>query len=311
MGRCLLSERMVALRLFSRSNRGHAVRRLSALSSMFVIIGLVGCSSSASATGAASTESAPSPLAIAVGTDGFVAGENRVPFVAFDGGKPATGFTSADVDIYPVGKDQAQSAWHGTAKSFPDYDIPYWVTYPVFPTAGLWAVVVHLHAADGTIVDGQFAVQVEESSQSPQIGDLPPASQNRTLTTEPDISKLTSDLQPDQDLYHMTVADAMQSGRPTVVTFATPAYCTSRMCAPVLNSVKAVAAGYKGEINFIHIEVYKQFQPLVYADEMETWGLTSEPWTFVLDSGGKVAARLGGPLSKTELEQALAKLGAS
>ncbi len=96
-----------------------------------------------------------------------------------------------------------------------------------------------------------------------------------------------------------------------MVTFATPAYCTSRMCAPVLNSVKAVAAEHKDGINFIHIEVYKQFQPLVYADEMEAWGLTSEPWTFVLDREGKVAARLGGPLSQTELEQVLSEVGGS
>ncbi len=152
-------------------------------------------------------------MAIAVGTDGFVTGANRVPFVAFDDGKPAAGFASAEVDIYPIGGGQSESAWHGPATGYPDYDIPYWVTTPDFPRAGFWAVVVHLKSADGTSADGQFAVQVADASQSPQIGQLPPASHNRTLETEPDMAKLTSDLQPDPDLYRMTVAEAIESGQ--------------------------------------------------------------------------------------------------
>jgi hypothetical protein len=297
-----------------RSNRRLAGRLPAVIGSFWVgllILAMAGCAPGGAPALTSQPLEAPSGLAIAVGTDGFVAGENRVPFVAFDGGKPAAGYESAVVDVYPIGSGQSQSVWHGEATSYPDYDIPYWVIYPEFPKAGFWAVVVHLVASDGSVSDGQFAVQVASSINSPQIGDTPPASHNRTLDTEPDIGLLTSDLDPDPDLYRMTVAQALDSGRPTVVSFATPAYCTSRMCAPVLNSVKAVAADHKDQVSFIHIEVYKQFQPLVYADEMETWGLTSEPWTFVIDSRGKVAARLGGPLSPGELEQVLSELDGS
>jgi hypothetical protein len=295
-------------------NRQLAGRLPSVIGSFWVgllILAVAGCAPEAAPAPTSQPLEAPSGLAIAVGTDGFVAGVNRVPFVAFDGGKPAAGYESAEVDVYPIGAGQSKSVWHGEATGHPDYDIPYWVIYPDFPKAGFWAVVVHLVASDGSVSDGQFAVQVASSIKSPQIGDTPPASLNRTLGTEPEIELLTSDLDPDPDLYRMTVAQALDSGRPTVVSFATPAYCTSRMCAPVLNSVKTVAADHKGQVNFIHIEVYKQFQPLVYADEMETWGLTSEPWTFVIDAQGKVAARLGGPLSPGELEQALSELEGS
>jgi hypothetical protein len=55
------------------------------------------------------------------------------------------------------------------------------------------------------------------------------------------------------------------------------------------------------EANFIHIEVYQEFEPLVLADEIGEWGLTSEPWTFVLDQQGMITARLGGPVSPREL----------
>jgi peroxiredoxin len=92
------------------------------------------------------------------------------------------------------------------------------------------------------------------------------------------------------------------------VTFATPGYCTSQLCAPVVDTVDAVYKQYQDQANFIHIEVYKTFDPLVYADEMAEWGLTSEPWTFVLDKDGKVSARFNGPLGKEELVSALEPL---
>ena len=43
----------------------------------------------------------------------------------------------------------------------------------------------------------------------------------------------------------------------------------------------------------------------IAADEVEEWGITSEPWTFVLDGTGKVVSRQGGPVSPRELTEAL------
>jgi hypothetical protein len=125
---------------------------------------------------------------------------------------------------------------------------------------------------------------------------------------EPNLKLLTSDPNPEPRLYSLTVAEAVATGKPTVVVFGTPAFCTSRLCAPVVDSVKAVQDEVGEAANFIHIEVYKTFDPLVYADEMEEWHLTSEPWTFVLDGDGNVRARLGGPLSPIELANALGPL---
>jgi hypothetical protein len=159
--------------------------------------------------------------------------------------------------------------------------------------------------ADGTQEQAQFTIETVADPDAPVVGETPPASENRTLNSEPDLKKLTSDASPEPGLYQMTVAEALKSGKPTVVVFATPAFCSSRLCAPVVNSEKSVYAQYKNSVNFIHIEVYKTFNPLVYADEMDQWHLTSEPWTFVLDRTGKVAARLGGPVSPRELTAVL------
>jgi hypothetical protein len=171
-------------------------------------------------------------------------------------------------------------------------------------------MVAAIKLADGTETEAQFIITVAQASSAPAIGEVPPASDNRTLATQPEISKLTSDPEPEVGLYQLTVAEALKSGKPTVVTFATPAFCTSRLCAPVLNSIKPIYAELNESVNFIHIEVYKTFDSLVYADEMEEWGLTSEPWPFVLDQNGQIAARLGGPVSPRELRASLADLPA-
>src|SRR5204862_7595694 len=121
-------------------------------------------------------------------------------------------------------------------------------------------------------------------------------------------AKLTSDTAPEPALYKLTVAQALSSGMVSVVTFATPAFCTSRLCAPVVNSVKAVYKIYGDKANFIHIEVYKTFNPLVYADEMDEWHLQGEPWTYIIGADGKIAAIFGGPVSARELDQFLKPL---
>jgi hypothetical protein len=73
----------------------------------------------------------------------------------------------------------------------------------------------------------------------------------------------------------------------------------------VVNTLKAIRADYAGRVNFIHVEIYESFNPLVYGPEMEQWGLPSEPWTFVLDQAGAVTHRFGGPVSPRELSAAL------
>jgi hypothetical protein len=73
----------------------------------------------------------------------------------------------------------------------------------------------------------------------------------------------------------------------------------------VLNSVATVRDAVGDAANFIHIEVYEDFQALTYVPEMAEWGLETEPYVFVLDDEGRVTASLAGPVSPRELTQAL------
>jgi len=252
--------------------------------------------------------SSPSEPQIAVASNDFPVGKPRIPFILFDGPQQVADAQAVQVTAFDLSLATQQPGWTGTAINYSDYEIPYWVVYPEVDKASNWGLLAEVTLADGSVVQAPFTVQIVEQSESPAIGSQAPASENRTLTTEPDIAKLSSDNDPEPGLYQMTVAEALESGRPTVVTLATPAYCQTKICAPVVDSVEAVYNEYKDQANFIHLEIYKDFQTLETADEVTEWGLASEPWTFVIDTDGTVVARFGGPVSPRELTEALVGL---
>ena len=91
----------------------------------------------------------------------------------------------------------------------------------------------------------------------------------------------------------------MLGKEPVVLVFATPALCQSRVCGPVVDVVDQVRADVgAGKAAFIHQEIYKDnkvnkgLRPQLLA-----WRLASEPWTFVIDRGARIAARFEGAVS--------------
>ncbi len=139
------------------------------------------------------------------------------------------------------------------------------------------------------------------------VGDPAPLSVTRTLADAP-IEELTSDLTPEESYYEMTVAEAVQNG-PSVLIFATPAWCTSQTCGPMLDQVQALEADYP-ELNYVHVEVYENIQvtdrnDLILVPAVTEWGLPTEPWLYVTDDTGTVTAAFEGAVSDTELRTAL------
>lgn len=263
---------------------------------------LAACGEAAVAT---PVPNAVSPIQITRMNADTAVGNPRLVFGLFDGPDPVADAQSVTLSVVPAGEPDAEPVWQGPAENYSDYEVPYWVAYPHLPTAGFWGITAEVVLADGSAVTSQFAVEAKEESSAVAVGDLAPLSQNRTLATEPDILKLSSGSDPDPAFYQLTVADAVANGKPTVVGFITPGLCETRWCAPVLNSVATVRDAVGDAANFIHIEVYEDFQALTYVPEMAEWGLQTEPYVFVLDEVGRVTASLAGPVSPRELNQAL------
>ena len=95
-----------------------------------------------------------------------------------------------------------------------------------------------------------------------------------------------------------------------MVTFATPKFCTSRTCGPVVDVVDAVRRRFASSpVRFIHVEVFAGNDPAKgYNRWMRQWGLRSEPWTFLVGRDGRVKAKFEGSVSAAELTAAVRRL---
>lgn len=251
---------------------------------------------------------AASTYQIVVPANDFAVGTPRLPLILFDGPDRGAIVDAIELTAYDTSVDPPLATWSGSATGYNDYEVPYWIAYPELPKAGIWGFEALITAADGSQSTNRFSIEVAENAFAPNVGEGVPASQNRTLATVEDINLLTSGEDPVPALYQMTVAEALTSDRPTVVSFSTPAYCQTAICAPVIRSVEAVQATQGERVNFIHLEIYKDFEEFVVADEVTEWNLQSEPWTFVLDREGLVVERMAGPVSEAELTAVLTPL---
>jgi len=149
----------------------------------------------------------------------------------------------------------------------------------------------------------------------PMVGPGEPAllSETRIGADFDDLSLITSDPDPDPEMYSMTVAEAVSNGRPAVLVFATPAFCTSQSCGPMLDQVKDLRPAYPA-IDFVHVEIYDDLQvdnpeDLVFVDAVLDWQLPSEPWVYIVDREGLVVAAFEGAVNDDELTAVLDGFG--
>ena len=177
---------------------------------------------------------------------------------------------------------------------------------------------------DVTVDDGDFSgatqleVSVVEQSAVPGIGSRPPLSRSKTLDEVDDIAQLTTDYEPDPDLYRISVAEAIESPRPAVIVFASPAFCVSATCGPQVDAVTELKETYRGRADFVHVELYDRPEEIQgdlsraeLAGPVREWGFTdlpewfNESWVYILNDAGLVEQRFEGFATLTELEAAL------
>ena len=251
----------------------------------------------------------PSPYQIILVSTDFGVGQPRISFMLYDGLEPVANVDNVQITAVDIRDDESHTAvWQGDAIGYTDYELPYWVVYPEINESGYWGMIANITHQDGSRSETTFVIDVLGQSLSPAIGDPAPASQNRTLA-DTDISQLNSGTNSNPALYQMTVAEAIGSSKPSVVGFITPGLCQTEWCTPVLGSVESLWAEVGDDrANFIHIEVYEDFQELRVVAQMGEWQLNTEPWVFVLDENGRIAAKFSGPVSPRELDEALRPL---
>lgn len=122
-----------------------------------------------------------------------------------------------------------------------------------------------------------------------------------------DVSKIDTRI-PADDMHDVSLDDALKENKPIVLIFATPKLCASRVCGPVVDVAEEVHHELGDDVIFIHNEIYKDNDiNKGYRPQVAAFGLTSEPFTFVIGPNGKVVEQLQGPYVADELRAAIAK----
>jgi hypothetical protein len=184
-----------------------------------------------------------------------------------------------------------------------------YVTEATFTHPGEWGAEVAIEGKglDETV---RASFDVAQKPITPAVGDQAPKSDTPTADDVADLSEISTDPHPDPSFYEMSIADAVGHGRPTVVTFATPKFCTSAVCGPTLDIVKKVSHGID-DANFIHVEVFENLDDpsnLKPVPAVVEWKLRTEPWVFVVDGDGRIAAKFEGIVGAEELRTALRRI---
>jgi hypothetical protein len=176
-----------------------------------------------------------------------------------------------------------------------------------FTEPGKWGALVTIQRMGQEAYQAKVDFEVLARGSVPIIGDAPPASKNLTAK-DIGLDQICS-AKPFDDMHSMTIADAITSGKPTLILFATPGFCETLTCGPDLDVAKALQAKYGDRANFIHIETPSVPQaPQANGPTVDEWGLKTEPWIYFLDKNGKVAERFEGGLTMEEVEPEFEKL---
>ena len=170
------------------------------------------------------------------------------------------------------------------------------------PSAGTYQLGIHTLGAKP--VQAAFQIDVPEHPKAPAVGSKAIASNTPTIaSTHGNFRELTTRVPPDTALLRYSVADSIAAHKPFVVVFATPKFCTSRTCGPVVDVVDAARKQLaRSDVRFIHVEVYKNNNPgLGYNEWFKQWHLPTEPWTFLVGKDGRIKQRFEGSVSVGEL----------
>ena len=252
----------------------------------------------------------------------FEPGKNRYAFGVFE--LDGTPVDDAEVALYfakspnspvegplpaSVRSLETKPAYRAQGAGAPGEPRSYYVVDEVrFDRAGPWLGIAMVN------VDGEAEAT---RLPSPVVGKFPlvaavgqkaPAVSTPTAdSVAGDLSKIDTRLPP-STMHEADFRDVL-GRKPVVLVFATPAFCQSRVCGPVVDAAEQVKDETGDGVEFIHMEIYEDNDPgKGFRPQVEAFGLPTEPWVFLIGSDGRIKERLEGAFGVEELGQAVERL---
>jgi hypothetical protein len=211
--------------------------------------------------------------------------------------QPAVGPFPASIESL-----QTQPAFRAqTTTSDPDAASVVYATDVDFPKDGEWRIAA-LIEKDGELTSALLpSAVVGTFAKIPQVGQKAPLIHTPTPDdVGGDLAKITTRIPPDTQ-NKVDYADALGK-EPIVLLFATPQFCQSRVCGPVVDVAEQVKQIYGDEAAFIHMEIYKDNDPSKSVrPQVGAFHLPTEPWLFAIGRDGRIKAEIEGAFGVEEL----------
>lgn len=254
---------------------------------------------------------ATAEMGVALVPSQLVVGLNRFAVGLFDVGGQVVHEAEVHFHYYDLTNPDApvlESHAEATPLHTPDGLTTVFAQDREFAKAGKWGVEIQARFADGTASMKRIGFEVLAESSSPIPGEAVPSVETATGSeVNNDLSKITSAPEPNPAFYEQSLSEAISNGKPTVLLFATPAFCQTRFCGPAYEVTSELQQRYGNEINFVHVEIYTGLpnpadNDWEMAPAMSAFGLTTEPWIFLIDRQGVVVYRVEGLFTTEEIE---------
>ena len=180
-----------------------------------------------------------------------------------------------------------------------------------FDAPGDWGLDIAVLDENANTLRAELRFRVPEQTAAPANGAPATASDSKTLATH-SIEELTTGTLQDTDLYQISIADAVESGLPTVIVMASPAFCTNAVCGPQVDVLSELQDKYAGRAHFIHVDFFDNPDEIQgdltrarVSPTVLEWNLPSTEWSFVVNADGIIHQRFEGFAPIEELEDAL------
>jgi len=212
-------------------------------------------------------------------------------------GQPATGPFPASIESM-----QTKPAFRAqTTTSDPDAASVVYSTQVDFPSNGEWRIAALIKEGDKFTTSLLPSAVVGAFSKVPQVGQKAPLIHTPTpADVGGDLSKITTRIPPDTQ-NEVDYADVLGK-EPIVLLFATPQFCQSRVCGPVVDVAEQVKQLYGDKAAFIHMEIYNDNDPSKHPrPQVRAFHLPSEPWLFAIGRDGRIEGVIEGAFGVKEL----------
>lgn len=150
-------------------------------------------------------------------------------------------------------------------------------------------------------------VVVGEFDRVPRPGEKAPSIHTPTAQDAGgDLSKITTRIPPDTQ-NKVDYAEALGK-EPIVLLFATPQFCQSRVCGPVVDVAEQAKQEYGDKAAFIHMEIYDDNDPgKGTRSQVRAFHLPTEPFLFTIDRHGVVRDAIEGAFGLKLMHEAVDK----